>query len=175
MRGRRGHRSGWPYWARRTRSRCLGGVRGPGWPATGPERHRPGVVARPAAWYHRSCPECDESCQRQRGRHGAAVEPDHRSTHRPNPCDGLIRTGTQEMAETGRFAASGSARKWCHPPRRSSTCPPGVPPRLPPAPHRGGEIVDQEADHGTGGEVVVVLVAQGRTPRRCLPRGAGRR
>ena len=35
-------------------------------------------------------------------------------------------------------------------------------------PHRGGEIVDQEADHGTGGEVLVVLVAQGRTPRRCL-------
>ena len=27
-------------------------------------------------------------------------------------------------------------------------------------PHRGGEIVDQEADHGTGGEVLAVLVAQ---------------
>jgi hypothetical protein len=28
------------------------------------------------------------------------------------------------MAETGRFAAPGSERKWRHPPRRSSTCPP---------------------------------------------------
>src|SRR5512132_3146321 len=54
-----------------------------GWPATGPERHRAGVVARPAAWYRRSCPECDESCQRQRGRQGAAVEPHHSSTQRP--------------------------------------------------------------------------------------------
>jgi hypothetical protein len=90
-----------------------------------PERHRPGVVARSAAWYRRSCPECDESCQRQRGRQGAAVEP--RPQVNPpsaNPCDGSIRTGTQEMAETGRFAAPGSARKWRHPPRRSSTCPP---------------------------------------------------
>ena len=31
-------------------------------------------------------------------------------------------------------------------------------------PHRGGEIVDQEAYHGTGGVVLAVLVAQGRTP-----------
>src|SRR5512132_1595832 len=45
-----------------------------------------------------------------------------------NPCDGSIRTGTQEMAETGRFAAPGAARKWRHPaaalvhlPARSST------------------------------------------------------
>jgi hypothetical protein len=39
-------------------------------------------------------------------------------------------------------------------------------------PHRGGEIVDQEADHGTGGEVLVVLVAQGRTLGE-MPPGAG--
>src|SRR5512132_72241 len=65
---------GGPVWAT---------VDAPGWPATGPERHRAGVVARPAAWYRRSCPECDESCQRQRGRQGAAVEPHHSSTQRP--------------------------------------------------------------------------------------------
>ena len=93
-----------------------------------------------------------------------------------NPCDGSIRTGTQEMAETGRFAAPGAARKWRHPPQRSSTCPPSSStPDCLQLRHRGGGIVDQEADHGTGGEVLVVLVAQGRTPRRCLPRGAGRR
>jgi hypothetical protein len=46
-----------------------------------------------------------------------------------NPCDGSIRTGTQEMAETGRFAAPGSARRWRHPPRRSSPARPAAPPR----------------------------------------------
>jgi hypothetical protein len=156
--GRGGHRSGWPYAARRTRPRCLRGVRGrprcwvrrlgrghceggqraaPGrWrPGPGdrrgprvagyrPERHRPGVVARSAAWYRRSCPECDESCQRQRGRQGAAVEPDHRSTHRPThvtdqsvqaPRRWLKRAGSPHPVQR----ENGAIRL-----RRSSTCPP---------------------------------------------------
>jgi hypothetical protein len=65
-----------------------------------------------------------------------------------NPCDGSIRTGTQEMAEPGRFAAPGSARngairRGARPPAR-----PGAPPRLLQLPHRGGEIVDQEPTTG---------------------------
>jgi hypothetical protein len=36
-------------------------VEAPGWPATGLNSIGPRLWARPAAWYHRSCPECDES------------------------------------------------------------------------------------------------------------------
>ena len=36
-------------------------VEATGWPATGLNSIGPGLWARPAAWYHRSCPECDES------------------------------------------------------------------------------------------------------------------
>jgi hypothetical protein len=36
-------------------------VEATGWPATGLNSIGPGVWARPAAWYYRSCPECDES------------------------------------------------------------------------------------------------------------------
>jgi hypothetical protein len=130
----RGHSEGGQRAAPGRRRPGLGDRRGPGWPATGPERHRPGVVARPAAWYHRSCPECDESCQRQRGRHGAAVEPDHRSTHRPTqvtdqsvqaPRRWLKRAGSPHPVQR----KNGAIRRGARPPAR-----PGAPPRLPPTP-----------------------------------------
>jgi hypothetical protein len=111
-----------------------GDRRGPRVAGYRPERHRPGVVARPAAWYHRSCPECDESCQRQRGRQGAAVEPDHRSTHRPThvtdqsvqaPRRWLKRAGSPHPVQR----ENGAIRRGVRPPAR-----PATPSRLPPAP-----------------------------------------
>ena len=130
------------------RGHCVGGQRAaPGrrWPGLGDrrgpwvagywaERHRAGVVARPAAWYRRSCPECDESCQRQRGRQGAAVEPDYRSTHRPTHVTGqsvqaprrwLKRAGSPHPVQR----ENGAIRRGVRPPAR-----PGAPPRLPQAP-----------------------------------------
>jgi hypothetical protein len=119
----------WPTAARSGRP-----SRPPGWPATGLNGIGPGSWARPAAWYHRSCPECDESCQRQRGRQGAAVERDHRSTHRPThvtdqsvqaPRRWLKRAGSPHPVQR----ENGAIRRGARPPAR-----PGAPPRLPPAP-----------------------------------------
>jgi hypothetical protein len=129
---------GGPVWAT---------VEAPGWPATGPERHRPGVVARPAAWTTAHAPNATNLAS---GSEEAKVRRWNRPQVNPsaNPYDGSIRTGTQEMAETGRFAAPGAARNGAI---RRGARPPAAQELHPDClqlPHRGGEIVDRKPTTG---------------------------
>jgi hypothetical protein len=105
---------GGPVWAT---------VEAPGWPATGLNGTGPGlwrVLRRGTTAHAPNATNLASGSEDAKG--GGGTQPQVNPS--ANPCDGSIRTGTQEMAETGRFAAPGSARKWRHPPRRSSTCPP---------------------------------------------------